>query len=99
MSTGARCDFCSAQPVIASYPAEDVTLAFTEGGAPIFRSTGDWCACDTCDEYIRHNKWLALEDRALESLRLRMPDMDADVLVSWVRVAQAAFRAMRLGRG
>lgn len=101
----AVCDFCSAKPVVWSYPARDHSMGalvavHPDPEVPIHvihvESNGAWAACEPCRELIDRGARDALAERA----RRRMPWPQPETIeVDLLRLAHDEFWANREGAG
>jgi hypothetical protein len=66
---GMICDFCSQQPVYASYPAKDIT--FVDEAGIQSTSRGEWVACRNCYDLIEVADEYRTSYRALTARSIR----------------------------
>jgi hypothetical protein len=67
-SIRSHCDFCSADAPRWIVPARSFTEPFLPGATLAGSSVGAWAACDVCVDYIRLDRWNALQKRVLSLL-------------------------------
>lgn len=74
-----KCDFCSSQPVVATYKANDfVVTVFSIGGLEQ-ESIGCWAACSRCEALIDASDWTGLVKHVADKFIVRYP------ICSWIR--------------
>lgn len=88
------CDFCSARPVVWSFPARD-----HEQVPGVAMSMGGWAACAVCAALIKRGDREKLLGRSAKRLRRKAPEMSTREIARSLRQIQDTFWANREGPG
>jgi len=99
VAQGAVCDFCSDEEPRYLEDCETFeSYLWGEGIDPnkpeyIGRSVGAWASCGPCHQLIAARKWRHLQNRAVEAMLRKHPDIPKNRVQKGVDIIHGTFRA------